>query len=140
MNRPVRGLWDDMTVEIIVERNKIVAEVDTAARSVWVNADWFMATVEAKVIPDYGEVRAADETKMNVYGSSRMTFSIWGMEFVDYPVRLLEGLKSKVLIGRSFWIANRAQLDLEQGKGSIMVSGRRFEGPIFYSNYDRTDE
>jgi len=47
-------------------------------------------------------------------------------------VRVLEGLKSQVLIGRAFWIKNKLKLDLTRGQGTINALGRSFSGPVYY--------
>eukprot|EP00171_Calliarthron_tuberculosum_P021211 IDg21211t1 len=118
---------DELAVEITVNGMKINAEIDTGAYSIWVNLDWFLKQ-GGIVEPDYGEARGADQSKLDVKGSGRLSFGLWGSYFRNYPVRLLGDLKSDVLIGRSFWINYRLKMDLEVGKGAILVNGKQFSG------------
>ena len=130
----------EMMVQIEVQGQKILAEVDTAAHSLWVNSNWFSEFVQSKIDPDVGEVKAADQSIMHSYGSSYMTFNLWNAVFKNYPVRLLNGLKAKVLIGRSFWIRCGLRMDLEKGIGSIRIGDKRLSGPIFFQKETRVDE
>jgi len=131
---------DELVVEVYVEKEMVYAEVDTAARSLWVNADWFEDVVGNKVVEDKGDVFAADSAKVEVYGASKMDFELWGRRFYNYPVRLLKNLKPKILIGRAFWVEHKATLFLNLQTGSITISGKTYAGRILYGNCGQRNE
>ena len=88
-------------VDVFVDGEKVIAQPDTAAMSVWVNATWFESR-GYHVEKDKGMVVAANGSQMDVYGRGKLSFNMFGVQFKDFPVRLLEGMDSKILIGLRF--------------------------------------
>ena len=116
-------------VDVYVNGEKIAAEPDTAALSVWVDAKWFK-TINNEVEVDEGEVVAANGTRMNVYGRSWLTFILFGVNFRRVPVRILEGMESKMLIGLRFIKSYGMTLDYFKDTAAILVNGRRYSGRL----------
>ena len=116
-------------VVVYVNGEKIAAEPDTAALSVWVDAKWSQ-TINKEIEVDEGEVVAANGTRMNVYGRSWLTFTMFGVKFRRVPVRILEGMDSKMLIGLRFMKSYGMTLDYFKDTAAILVNGRRYSGKL----------
>ena len=120
---------EDMIVWLQVGHKNVPAVIDTAAYSLWADAEWFRQA-GGTVKPDSSAAQAVNGRPLEVAGRGRLTFGLWGCLFESYPVRLMRPLPSKVLIGRRFWIQSKLFLDLGSLRGEIMVNGRRYGGSI----------
>jgi hypothetical protein len=57
-------------------------------------------------------------------------FTLWGHNFVEQSVRVMENLPSKVLIGSEFWRKHALKFDLQHLCGDIAVDGQNYRGPV----------
>lgn len=119
---------EEVAVEMRVFGARLMAPIDTAAFSIWVDYSWFLGH-GGRMLTLGGAATAADGREIAVKGTGEMAFSVWGENFTE-KVRVITTLPTKVLIGRKFWRRNGLVLDLEQGKGSIRSrsTGERISG------------
>ncbi len=125
-------LLDELTVDLDVNGVHMAAEIDTGARSIRVNPEWL--TAQGGVIsPSHVKAGGANQRPLTFAGEGVLSFRLRGKFFKNYPVKVLPGLKSDVLIGRSFWVKTLLRLDLGIGEGSICVKGKMFSGHVRFA-------
>jgi hypothetical protein len=81
-----------------------VAFIDTAAKSSWVDENWFVRK-GGTIIPPVNNMRTtgADGREFEVAGEGTLSFQLFGRLFRDIRVRFMKRLPSNVLIGLKFW-------------------------------------
>ena len=102
--------------------------LDTGARSVWVDREWFEGhggVWEA----DCSHAVTADGRDMDVCGKGKLNFKLWGQPFME-TVRVASCLPSNLLLGSQFWKRHDLVLNLGTMRGKIGVEGRKLEGRV----------
>ena len=125
---------DEIIFHVTVSTEKLWVPVETAARSIWVDYEWFTLR-GGSIIPNEGMAEAVNGHNLNVKGVVLLNFELWGQKFSE-EVRVLQNLPDKLLIGRKFWRRHSLRLDLAANCGSIRihstwVSGRISRGQSF---------
>lgn len=112
-----------VTVHMKVRDRTSWVPLDTGARSIWVDRDWFRSVGETWNADEYS-ARAADGHEMVVCGSRVLRFSFWGAEFCE-TAHVAANLPSTVLMGSHFWRKHSLELNLATDQANIWVNGRR---------------
>jgi len=105
------------------------AVVDTGAFSIWMD-ERFFKSFGGEVIADAHGAKDVSDRPIAIAGKGGITFTLWGHEFEDYPVRIMKQLPSKMLIGRKFWLKHQLKMDLFNSRGTLLVNGEFISGSI----------
>lgn len=119
---------DEVAVQVSVFDEQLIAPIDTATFSIWVDHAWFIEN-SRRLTSKGGSANAADGREIGVMRSGRLKFAFWGVTFEE-EVRVMSMLPEKMLIRRRFWRANGLQLNLGKNSGSIRHKNGRVQGPI----------
>ena len=108
------------------------AIIDTAAKSIWVDKNWFMEKGGAMTAMPCGGAESADGSPLDVEGTGILqSVEIWGSKFENIPVKVMTALPSKIIFGIVFWAQADLTLKLGERTASICVNGRRVSGPVW---------
>lgn len=91
---------EEVAIEVSVFNGTLSVPMDTAALSIWVDHDWFVAN-GGQVTSRGGAATAADGHDIGVVGAGKLTFSFWDRSFTQ-DVRIMSTLPDKLLIGIRF--------------------------------------
>lgn len=123
---------DDMGDHIAVRGTvfgiQLWVPIDTAAHSIWVEKTWFQRN-GGNILHDNGIAQAVDGQRLHVEGEGSIHFSLWGRTFHE-PVRVLDNLPDKVLIGRGFWRKHSFGTDLSTNTGYTTGAGTKYCGSV----------
>ena len=116
------GGSEDVAVRVQVGKDTLWVPLDTGARSLWVDREWFedhSGVWEA----EYSCAVTADGKDMVVCGKGQLSFRLWGGLFTE-SVRVASRLPSRILLGSRFWTRHGLLLNLGLMTGKIAVEGR----------------
>jgi hypothetical protein len=124
-----------ITVKVLVKDGAIVAVLDSACSSIWVDKEAFLE-IGGYEYDEGGSAWSADGSPLRVVGRGRLEVFLWGQLFRTVRVWVMEMLQSKLLIGRQFMIRNGMDLSLGNGTGKFAVLTENglavFSGSIRY--------
>lgn len=118
-----------MTVKVVVKNTIVWAQIDTAARSIWVNKEWFIQQGGVIIHNDNQGANAVDGRDIEVEGTGYLNLGLWGCMMKE-TVRVMKTLPSLMLIGRNFWWRYALRLDMGIGIGRITYNKKHYEGKI----------
>ena len=119
----------ELAVTLTIQAVRKGAVCDTGAFSLWVD-NAFCRQFGGILHADAHGAAAVDGSELAVSGTGHLSFTLWGCHFDKYHVRVMENLPSVILIGRQFWMKNKAVLDLQSMRGTMLVDGRDHSGAL----------
>ena len=119
----------ELAVTLTIQGVRKDAVCDTGAFSLWVD-DAFYRQFGGILHADAHGAAMVDGSELAVSGTGYLSFTLWGCHFEKYHVRVMENLPSGILIGRQFWMKNKAVLDLQSMRGTMLMDGRDDSGAL----------
>lgn len=121
---------DELLVNVQVAGQRIQAQIDTGAKSVWVSDAWCRRHVGEPELNEEGAL-SADASALDVTGCGRLTFQWWGRVFKDHPVRVLRGIRTPMMIGLRLQRQAGLGMNLATMRGSYRVEGHLYQGRLY---------